>query len=251
VRIGVISWNFPTGQRSQRSWCRPGPEEPKSALPRGFLFEARWIFDGCTSFGWDVRAVVQPLLRPLATPAADPQLALATASTGCAGFKPPTCVGCSTSGSTGGQPSGSDRCSVLRLDRWQAPGFHRLLCASVRPGADLPACAGVHPPARPATNCRLTPGADSSARLVPNFRLSPVVVAAFGLRLLLLRLLQLALGVARLPYRRRTSDSHRLLRRPASPVSTHSTCVECSYFRLGLRCTPCFDWTLHRRTSRR
>jgi len=127
-------------------------------------------------------------LRPLATPEAGLQLSLATSSSGCAGFEPPTCVGCSTSGSTGGQPSGSDRCSVLRLDRWQAPGFRRLHCASARPVANLPTCVGVLPPARPATNCRLTSGADPSARLVPNHRLSPAVVAAFSLRLLPLRL---------------------------------------------------------------
>jgi len=115
--------------------------------------------------------------------------------------------------------------------------------------ADLPTCVGVLPPARPATNCRLTSGADPSARHVPNFRLSPVVVAAFSLRLLPLRLLQLALAVARLPYRRRTSDSHRLLRHPALPVSIRPTCVGRFYLRLGLRCTPCFNRTLHRRQA--
>jgi len=133
-------------------------------------------------------SVVQPVLHPSATPAANPAALAAAPSSGCAGVKPPTCVGCSTSGSTVGQPSGSDRCSVLRLDRWQALDFRRLLRASVRPVADLPTCAGVLPPARPATNCRLTPGADSSARHVPNIRLSPSAVAAFGLRLVPLRL---------------------------------------------------------------
>jgi len=127
-------------------------------------------------------------LRPSATPEANLQLSLAIASSGCAGVESPTCVGESTSGSTVGQPSGSDRCSVLRLDRWHALDFRRVLCASVRPGADLPTCVGVHPPARPATNCRLTSGVHPSARLVSNLRFSPAVVTAFSLRLLLLRL---------------------------------------------------------------
>jgi len=62
-------------------------------------------------------------------------------SSGCAGTKPSTCVDGLHSGSTSGQPSGSDRFRVLRLDRLQTSDLRRLFRSSARPAAVHPACA--------------------------------------------------------------------------------------------------------------
>ena len=105
--------------------------------------------------------------------------------------------------------SGSDRRSFVRLARWQAFGFRRLLRASDRSAADFPACAGAHPLTRPTINFRLTPGVYPSARLVSVNRLSPLAVATLACAFCCCDL-QLALPAARLPNRWRTSDSHRL-----------------------------------------
>jgi hypothetical protein len=114
----------------------------------------------------------------------------------------------SHSGSTGGRLSrlGSAFCrsarSVANLR------FASALRTAVRPLADLPACAGVLPQARPRTNFRLTSDLDSSARLVSNFRFAPVVVATSACAFCCCDF-WLAPASARLPCLWRTSDSHR------------------------------------------
>jgi len=82
---------------------------------------------------------------------------------------------------------GSDRRFPAWLDWWQAIGFHRLLRTSYRLAASLPTRVGALPPARPA----ITPDSHRSSSFSSagsnNLRLSPSVVAASGLRLLLLQ----------------------------------------------------------------
>jgi hypothetical protein len=86
----------------------------------------------------------------LGYPSGEPAAFAAAPSSGCASLEHPTCVGCPTSSSTAGQPSGSDRCFLAWLDRWQASGLHRMLRTADRLAADFPTCVGVRPPARPA-----------------------------------------------------------------------------------------------------
>jgi hypothetical protein len=126
--------------------------------------------------------------------------------------EPSTFADCSWSSSTSGQllRLGSVFCHQAQPVA-ETSDFRRLLSASDRPLADLPACAGVPPRARPATNFRLAPGVDPSTRQVerPSTfvkcrpQLLACAVCCFNL--------QRALAVAPLPYRRRTSDSHRML----------------------------------------
>jgi hypothetical protein len=82
---------------------------------------------------------------------------------------------------------GSDRCCPAWLDRWQAPGFHRVLRTSCRLAADLPTCVGVPPPARPAVTSDSHLASSFSSAGLNNLRLSPSVVAGSGLRLPLLQ----------------------------------------------------------------
>jgi len=131
---------------------------------------------------------------------------------------------------------GSDRCGFARLDRWRTSDSHRLFRASDRPMAIHPACAErpLHRQGRRST-------ADSHQILIlqlgwlNNPRLSPVVVAASGLRLSLPQPPAFTGCCPHFsPNRRRTSDSHRLFHPPASPVSIHATCAARFYLRLGL-----------------
>jgi hypothetical protein len=80
------------------------------------------------------------VLRPPATPVAALQLSLVLGSSGCAGTVALTCVSALHSGSTSGQPSGSDRFRVLRLDRLQTSDSHRLFRASDRPVVTRSTC---------------------------------------------------------------------------------------------------------------
>jgi hypothetical protein len=82
---------------------------------------------------------------------------------------------------------GSDRCFLAWLDRWQAPGFHRMLRTSCRLAANLPTCVGVQPPARPAITSDSHLASSFSSAGSNNLRLSPSVVAACGLRPVLLQ----------------------------------------------------------------
>ncbi len=194
--------------------------------------------------------VVQPALRPSAPPAANLAAFAAVSSSGCAGFKPPTFVGCPTSGSTVGQPSGSDRCFLAWLDRWQAPDSHRVLRASDRLAANLPTCVGVPPPARPA----ITP----DPHLASSFS-SAGLAASGSHRLPLQRSAcancccnpQLALAAAPFCHTGCEPPTRIGCSPPALPVSTRPARAVRVYLRLGLRCTPCLHRTLHRRLSRR
>jgi len=80
------------------------------------------------------------VLRPPATPVAALQLSLALLPLAALAFRTPTCVGTLHSSSTGGQPSGSDRFRVLRLDRLQTSDLRRLFRTSDRPVAIHPTC---------------------------------------------------------------------------------------------------------------
>jgi len=151
----------------------------------------------------------------------------------------------------GANPTVSDRRSIVRLDRWQTSGSHRMFRTSCRPAVNFPTCVGVLPPARPMIT------SDSHLVLIlqldsgPITQLSPVVVATFSLRCLLLRLAACAAC--------RPSATPAANFRLASAVLLHrlhrcsirSACAVRLYLRLGLRCTPCFHRTLHRRRSRR
>lgn len=81
------------------------------------------------------------MLRPPATPVAALQLSLALLPLAALAFRTPTCVGALHSSSTGGQPSGSDRLRVLRLDRLQTSDLRRMFRSSARPLAIHQACA--------------------------------------------------------------------------------------------------------------
>jgi len=76
-----------------------------------------------------------------ATPVAALQLSLALLPLAALAFRTPTCVGALHSSSTGGQPSGSDRLRVLRLDRLQTSDLRRMFRSSARPSAIHLACA--------------------------------------------------------------------------------------------------------------
>jgi hypothetical protein len=180
-----------------------------------------------------VRACSTTGAASLGYPSGEPAAFAAAPSSGCASLEHPTCVGCPTSSSTAGQPSGSDRCFLAWLDRWQASGLHRMLRTADRLAADFPTCVGVRPPARPAitpdshlvssfSSAGLT--ASSSHRLPSQppacagcccssnsrWRLPPVATPASNLRLASAALL------------------------PALPVSAHPACAACAYLRLGL-----------------
>jgi hypothetical protein len=148
-------------------------------------------------------------LRPSATPAANRQLALPTHSSGCAGFRPPACAGCPTfrldrgptppsrigvlpRGSTGGKHSARTACPALPTDRWLT--FQLALASLLR--------LGLRPLPTHIVRCFF-----SSARV----RLPALAGCRCNLQLALSAAATSACTVAaRLPPRRRTSDSHRL-----------------------------------------
>jgi len=132
-----------------------------------------------------------------------------------------------------GQPSGSDRCSIVRLDQWRTVDLHRLLALPIVRRRTLQLALAFSPPARPAIT------ADSHLAL--SFSSARVQHSAFTVCHCNLRLapfcccgLQLALPAARLPYRRRLANSRRLFCPPALPVSIGSACALPFYLRLGL-----------------
>lgn len=195
--------------------------------------------------------VVQPAVASSGYPSGEPAAFAAAPSSGCAVFKnlrlAPTAL---DSGSTGG-----------RLPRLGSAWFR-----SARPVANLRLASAVArfrspdgdpsglrrtipPPARPTINCRLAPDFDPSARLVEqppafagccrSFQLALAAAAASGFHRLL-------------PPFAKPAANLRLASAvppPASPVSIHPACARCFYLRLGLRCAPNFNRTLHRQQA--
>ena len=134
------------------------------------------------------------------------------------------------SGSTGGQLPVSDRRCIAQLDRLRTSDSRRLFRASGRPAAI------------------------SSTRVERSFlRQGRQSTSDSHRRRPLARLAQppVFTGCCPCPPAGSASDLHRLLHPPASPAVNRSTFVEQPHFRLGLRCTPCFNRTLHRRLGRR
>lgn len=147
---------------------------------------------------------------------------------------------------------GSDRRFLAWLDRWQAPGFHRMLRTSCRLAANLPTCVGVRPPARPAITPDSHRLSSFSSAGSNNLRLAPSIVAASGLRLPPLQPASLRSPVAPVcqtggdPPTRIGCFTLRLHRFRSAWLAPGV-----SYLRLGLRYAPNFNRTLHRQLSRR
>ena len=222
------------GERTNEQWERAKKKKhPEIENARG---RSPWRFnldELCSTTG----------IASLSYPCGEPAAFAAALSTGCAGLKPPTFVGCPTSDSTAGQPPGSDRCFLAWLDRWQAPDSHRVLRASDRLAANPPTCVGVLPPARPAMtpDSHLASSFSSAGLTASGSRRPPLQRSARATRCCSP---QLALVAA--PFRHTGSQEPTRIGypSPALPVSTRPTFAVRAYLRLGLLMHPLLQLNL-------